>query len=572
MSHSPKARALLRFALLASGVLCGAWYLSDASRPTRPRGVQATSQGEAKVTVDETGELAALSTSAHRTESITPVVPAAGESVLATSSPDEAWTLHGIVVDDRGRPIPGALMGLTELQRGAPAPSGGRSHVLADAQGSFELLVPDWARGESHLLCARSEGWRPDSRVTTVDLALTRQSLRMTLGAGHSITGVVLAGGEPVPGASISIDAAYGTAGVFGMGREAWWVEGQLFEKHGTTTSDAQGRFEVHGLGPYGHWLRIHPAQGEALTLGHFTFHDVVPGDRVFDVSHATLSVTVEGPGDSAERPMVKVSMASGTVEAPATSTPLLLHVPPDEQVTLVVSHPEASPVARTLAPLPPNLTEHVHVLLEWIERPSLTVYLPGATAAGVDEIDLRAMPIGSQNVTTLKATAGPGPDTFRVVTVPCAPGRVQLCLGPREHSGVEAYIKPQIQIIALPEKGDVHVEFTLEFRGRCKVQVESPLSSAWSATATLISPTGRALRTLHFDMDPGAEWGMSSWSSEIGFGFGGIEQANPAGRHIYPAGAYTYRIESPEHRPWSQQVTIRTGKTAGVTAVLVPL
>ncbi|MBX3180467.1 MAG: carboxypeptidase regulatory-like domain-containing protein [Candidatus Hydrogenedentes bacterium] len=125
------------------------------------------------------------------------------------------FTLHGVVRDLGGAPLPGAAIHLDALPRnlamtvvggppGSPvggavpgAMPGSEPDAVADAEGRFELSLAD---GEPRTVFAALDGYAPDSAT-----GVPGESLVLELPEAGAVVVYVLKGGEPLMGARLSL-------------------------------------------------------------------------------------------------------------------------------------------------------------------------------------------------------------------------------------------------------------------------------------------------------------------------------------------------------------------------------
>ena len=163
-----------------------------------------------------------------------------GALLLAQSAPPGA-SIHGRVVDDRGSPIPGAVV----VAVGGPPVPGALSFITTEA-GAFVFERLDPGR---YVLSVAKAGYptvsygqsRPGGPGTPIELeAAQRLEVPLTVPRGASIEGtLVSAGGEPAGGSVIVARESPGSNG----SRKRWT----------TVSARAGGRFRAFGLAP-GTW------------------------------------------------------------------------------------------------------------------------------------------------------------------------------------------------------------------------------------------------------------------------------------------------------------------------------
>ena len=151
-------------------------------------------------------------------------------------------TIRGVVVDERGAPVPGADVWLSEKLVGSEFSAIDHTPTVTDDQGRFELagLRMDAgyvrARTDSRRLASYWQGPGPHGHRVARDMPATIEDVRLALAPGETVGGrLVDAAGAPVAGAAVRLSYVTGRTSV--TGQEAVW-------------SDAQGRFAFHGLPP----------------------------------------------------------------------------------------------------------------------------------------------------------------------------------------------------------------------------------------------------------------------------------------------------------------------------------
>ncbi|MEM1448789.1 MAG: hypothetical protein AAGI22_06730 [Planctomycetota bacterium] len=492
--------------------------------------------------------------------------------------------LRGRVVEPGGGALrPGetrAIVALISLHEGAPGSRGDRAVAEADDDGTFELEVTAWARGGPVLLTARRRGRQPWSEIVTLDDAFLseRREHVLELGEGVALQGRVVRDGAPVHGAHVSIDVAYGIGGVFDAGPEAWWAEGRLEEKHGHAQSDADGWFEIPGMGAYEHRVEVTTSATDAPGVRGRLYAIAAPDSRIYDLSSAQLAVTVHGGDSVMPGAEVHVSCEGHGVVVESAEEPVVVEVPPESAVAIEVRHPLARHArVEVEAPIAGGVLA-VHVPLEVVARPSLAVLLPGAHEAGIDGLRLRLQQVAGFDSFELDAVRASARDTYRVAVVPRDPERLNVVLEPHG-GGAGRFISPRTREIDLPADGEVWVEFDLELWGRVDVDLRSPLESDWGAHQKFVDDEGRSRleRDVHLWQmgdDIVAMQDISIFTAHhFHSKFRSTESAEEVARRcgVLPAGRYTLEITSEKHLPWSAPVTVEAGRVTRVEAPLEP-
>jgi len=179
----------------------------------------------------------------HYAHGLFPVGPtAAGETKTVVLDLDPGLQLDGVVSDEAGQPIEGAMICIHRDQGPMSRNRKELRYTASDAEGHFQIAgLP----GAVTLVQAMHPAYLA-SPAESVDLTAHDHSkpLRLTLAKGESIKGIVqLSDGTPVPG--ILIEGVVDALNLRGL-------ESMSVTRHITsapeTTSDAGGRFELTGL------------------------------------------------------------------------------------------------------------------------------------------------------------------------------------------------------------------------------------------------------------------------------------------------------------------------------------
>lgn len=509
------------------------------------------------------------------------------EGVTALSrNPDPLlkWQLNGVVRSPLGGSVPNALVALISLHEGRPGNRGDRELVNTDEYGRFSIAIPEWARRTPVLLVARHMGWQSYSEIVTWTAAGLGEPRDLSLRVGEELAGRVMRDGLPVAGAQISVDAAHGTRGVFDAGSEAWWADGQLHEKHGHAQSAADGFFRISGLGPYEHRLEIHAPGIEPTAIRRTVYAIRAPDFRTYDLTSAWLSVRIQCSNGAVDGAKVYVKLARGGLEVDSDVDGVLVGVPPLKRVSVYIEHRGARSAKIKLESPGAGQVLEVTVPFRILERPSITVKLPGATARGIERIQLTLEErIGFS--TQLEAVPGEQVDTFVVAMVPLVPERYNLILEPHGQVGSAAFIAPQTKEIQLPAKGNLEIQFALELFGRIRVNTHSARRQGWQAVCRVRDDRGREfikrrlfhVNDIEFYRDVEATRGLLDFDIRGGdFRFGGkgrqYESADRAAARcgVIPPGTYTLVVESEGHETWQGPLTITAGLMTTVDVQLI--
>jgi len=217
--------------------------------------------------------------------------------------------LRGSVVDELGRPAPGALVWVSASPGGAFWSSGWRRGILreravtrVDAQGRFEIP----GCGAVRLAGARAAGFAP-SWPAEVDLrSKTRGPLELRLdGPGAELAGVVHdSAGHPLPGALLVVDP-------FEVALTSWPLL--------ATSTDDAGRFRFDSLAPGARPLLV---RAPGLADGFVTC-DLLPGRTTWREVHLLPGASLRGRvlSDSGRgRPEAIVSWTPADVDELSTA------------------------------------------------------------------------------------------------------------------------------------------------------------------------------------------------------------------------------------------------------------
>jgi protocatechuate 3,4-dioxygenase beta subunit len=370
----------------------------------------------------------------------------AGSPVATTLELRPAAALSGLVVDARGRPVPGALV---------LAPRSNRQ-ALSRADGRFRLtrLLP---RG-SYELTVQKEGFpRTTAAARTGAAGREVPPLRIVLGEGQRIRGKVLdREGRPIAAELTLAAEEYG-------GGEP---------ERSVTSADAQGAFELRDLSPGRFELR---AVARGFAPARRTGIEVGAGPEVVELGTVTLEpgTAIEGVvTDSAGSPVAGAEVIARSNEPvrswfqePEPPSPYLtgtdgrfriVDLRRGDHVDLEIHHPAYAP-AQALAVEVPT-PEPLHVELKPARSLAGRVLgprgepVPGALLSRIEELRIGG---GSQgSAFTLGQTGADG--TFRVTGL--APGTLNL------EVSAGGYRTRRTGGVQIPEDRDIeHFEVTLE-------------------------------------------------------------------------------------------------------------
>ena len=220
-------------------------------------------------------------------------VPAARPAEVVSEPPPDGWvngvaypgthaavTVPGLISGPGGRPVPGAMLTVTDL------PGHQVARQVSGPDGRYRLGLPG---GGSYLLICAAQNHQPLATMLTLGLGEIRRDL--TLAGASRVEGRVLgAGGDPLPGATVTITDARG-------------------EVVGAAITAAEGTYTLADLYP-----------------GDYTL--VATCERALPVAR---SVTVDGPGaHRVDLTLRSNATAGGVIRSARTGQPV-----PDATVTL---------------------------------------------------------------------------------------------------------------------------------------------------------------------------------------------------------------------------------------------
>ncbi len=540
-------------------------------------------QGQAMATDGgSSAELVAVPARSLRSDLMEPRREAASApgAPQATATGDRLLT--GRVINPDGAPVPGALVSIFEVEDGAPVSSGDCELAKADGQGKFSLHVPDWAWENHVLLTARGAGYRPYSKTERLEAAFLLKPHVLDLSDGFEISGRVIYGGQPVANTALSLDVAYGVGGIFGPGPQAWWAQDRLEEKEVGGQTDENGTFRITGLADVEYDLHISVEGDWTDRLEWGRMKAKAPSHRVYDMTGAKLSVVVMGPLGPLEGAQLVLSRGHRTAKRKTTLDPAEFDVPPHSEIQLAVSHPTIETLTQTIETLGPSQWQELAVPVDLISRPTLTVTLPGAFGAGIQELNLRLEPDVDSRAVDLVAVRTAAVDQFTVAPVPAGPGPVYVTLEPSQQRGPGHFLDPQTKRLDLPPSGNVATSFSINEGGRCDINVWSSKSGGWSAQYSLTDGSGTVWLTRWLDRSSGdgysalgdAEFSVYEEQYEVSEGpptgdtaglperLSSIEDSAVRRSGLLPPGDYTLNVTSSDHKPVTRKVTIKSGVT----------
>jgi hypothetical protein len=184
-----------------------------------------------------------------------------GSTPALSQAPSEEDGVLEVEVLEGERPVPGASVRL--YWRGPRDPNLNEvswrlaSSGATDAQGRARLA----SRPGSYLVAVRAQGHAPLQRDVVRPYGEARTVLRLTLEAGHSLTGRTVEQGsqEPLPLVELVLTA-------HGRRMEAWQRPEAPAEERVYASSDARGNFRIESLAP-GNYLLEARAPGHARAV-----------------------------------------------------------------------------------------------------------------------------------------------------------------------------------------------------------------------------------------------------------------------------------------------------------------
>ena len=586
MSTPTRTAALASFVLLACAISLAAWLLLNRGLEDPAQAIPQRPLTPVAVSPEGGSELAPVPNTLEPERRSEPGLDAgvaeaksAGPSTVAIEQESAPFAppLSGRVLDPQGRPVAGALVALIELRRGAPIGSNTHAKSFTDKRGHFELPVPDWAWGQPVLVSARMKGWRPYSSVQSLTPSLVGDPQDLLLEEGFAIKGRVVRDGAPVAGANVQFDVAKGTSGIRGVGSESWWANDRLEEKRGNAQTAEDGSFQLTGLSPAVHHIRIKEKDAPKDRIASSVFEVEAPDSRTYDLSSALVQISLHGRSGLLEGIELKVSAGHGNAKVESDLIPVEVEVPPLSAIYIRAEHPSGQHAEQTIqSPAGGQVIEAV-LVMQIVERPRLIVTLPGASAAGIQEVPLRLL--GSKGAKPVEVVALPmgQPDTFLVAIVPVDEGQCDVLLDPRSSSGRQRFMTPQRVALDLPKAGDVHVDFPLGFGGRCDVKLTSSIQTSWSARYQLLDKNGKVRSEGHY-IRRRSEGKQRSWTTASlnDFLLDSRSYARPKdlakARGLLPPGRYTLQVTSKEHETSSQVLEVSAGEATKVKVKLEPL
>lgn len=497
----------------------------------------------------------------------TRVAPATNAVASEAHAPEalapEGGVLRGVLVrPDRGSTGDGHTVVLIETDAGgAPRPEGGRVVVTPQADGRFELRLPEWSIGVPVLLVGRATDHLPAMLVLRPARGVPLGDVELLLEEGAVLRGRIVHGGDPVADWPVELDLRFGVPGVFDAGEEGFWLDGRFVEKLARTRTGARGEFEFKGLAPDRYDLRC-PRMPPSVPSDHTEVVQIDGAEHTIELADAELAVVVTGPGGVIRGADVRVACERGGVEFRSTRAPVVVGVPAHTEVTLHVEHVSHANGAMTLMSGARGERIEVVLALEPVVRPALRVWLPGATDArlGALSLDLLALD-DSARERRLELGRGTAVDEFWLPVLPAPPGGYALRL-----RSVGAFQSEVIEL-EVPERGVVEVTFQGERGGRFAVDLGSELAQ-WSATWRIRAMDGR-------EVVPPRNRNVGGDGEEFEFTMTDLSETGPQTLvpdvEVLPPGRYILEVESEQHVDCSLEFDVVTGETARLVVRLRP-
>lgn len=563
------------------------WFGTLGGGPEAAADAETASQGDVVLDPQQaTSELVGLPTEA-RTSERTEVAP---DSLVPAKTRTEgipvANLLNGIVQGPNGKPSPNTLVGMAELddERG-PKSRGGRALTESDDQGRFELQVPKWALGQEVLLVARRSDSRPASKVLRLTPTVLQAAHTLDLRAGSQVWGQVIRDGQPVVGAGAFVDVKYRTPGVFGLGEEAWWAGGSLENKIGSADVDDAGVFRIPGMGAGEFRLAFAiPGREISTTMSH-VYSIRSEEYTVYDITPATMSLTVRDALGPVVGAQVHVTGREIRRSFKSSAGPTLIEVDPAETLHFQVLSRGHKPLVIPFHQPPARAgIRNLELFLGTRVRPSLSIRLPGAQAAGVDWISLRLFPVQENGLPARSAAdslhlkRADGLDIFQASVVDLDPGEYQVLMGGTAQDPTWFPLVGQTRSILLAEAGEHYIDFELQWMASFDVTGEAPSPDEENVDMhmRILDADGEVLTqcdagtdgSYYFDEDD-EEFADSIWSDGVEYrrseerhrGAPGPIAPPPTGAWGWlPAGTYTLEVRADGHKTIRRSITLAAG------------
>lgn len=534
---------------------------------------------------------------AARAEGAPAIDPATAERVAPRISGAVIWpadfgsrkaaTLELVRLDPGGKPASGFTPLVSIGRDGTLSPGARRKSTRSDANGQFTLTVPDWSLGQRALLVARSEGLPPGLVELNVPRKGDLADISVPLSRGAALEGVVMHRGDLVPDWTLSLTLLEPEPRPIKVGDRVDLPKWRFTERRRQAKTDAAGRFRIDGLVDQSYSLQC--SRVAASALGDFVMR-VTPGGKplTIDLAAAELRVLVESAGLPLAGSRVFVIQGSHRTEFISGEFNRSIEVYPRFDLEIYADHPEHLAQAMKIEALGAGGVADCTLQLERVTRPGLSVVVVGAAKAGIDTLEIEALPLSREGpVRRLRARRQTDVDAFQIAALPLDPGRYGMRLMPG------SYVLPgPEQQIEVPESGLVSMTFEDAIGGDFVIEPTSRLER-WQATWTVMNADGEehgltwTIDTNDPAADPPVEWAEIDEDAPFGlcelygnlieFSLDDIPSRFPGRAQatweldLLPAGRYSVTIESEQHRTVTRDFDLVPGQTTRVAVELEP-
>lgn len=464
----------------------------------------------------------------------------------------ETNALLGRVFDPDGNPVAGAIVALLVLGPDGPDKDL-KMHVKTARNGEFVLNPPIAMRGLGLALIARHPGFRPASVPFRIAKESEQHDLKLNLERGYAIEGRVVRHGMPVADMSVDVDLRWLVSGVHGIGKEAFWIDGRLEEKHVRAKTDHNGWFRIVGLGRQEHHLRVSGRWNGA----HINHEEQVWAPTTgleIDLTQTEIAITVRQSGIGFSGAWIQVSHGTGFFEEQSKADqPTVIEVPTGAEIRIRVLHDSSEVIEETVTAPTKGSRLRLDIDLVRVARPDLRLHLRGARAQGIERIEARILG-GGQDTARLLALVPRG-DFFSWSSVPVPPGRYTLAVGPRVGTSGQ-YLLASSQPIVLPSVGIADVEIVLRLGGLFEFHLDRRDGNGFSGKARLLDDSGKEVWQ--------QTW-QGGWNFALGRGGMGMPAPKAHQHHDYKSlvpGKYRLTVEGEGARLIDRAVVIRPGET----------
>lgn len=415
----------------------------------------------------------------------------------------EAEIVRGRVFHPAGWPVPEAIVAVLDLAPDRAQP-GVTVTGKTDAAGRFELQTGLRGTGR-RFVAARHAGTRPATVELTGQQA--EDELELRLGEGATLAGHVYRSGRPCEGARVQVDLRYGVPGLFGFGRECFWLRDAVEEKTATARVDAQGHFAIHGLATDEFDVAFHVP---GATTGPVRRKLRTPKlDVWIDVSPAWLEITATVGGAPVQEARVAIGKPGSWQESEG-ALPRRIAVSPETEVQVRVEAEGAIPATVTCRAPRAGGSVDVPVELVPASRGTLFVEATGASAHGITALELRIVEFDRR----MTGTRVDG-DRFSFGPLTLEPRTYQFLIQPTGENA--RFALPVRTVVAVPAEGDLEISAPVALGGRLEWSVaDRPDGDSWvicelstadgqrglrnSFGVRFTSPSGLVIETLPLD------------------------------------------------------------------------